>query len=94
MSQSDKWMLILWQRKDKIRGCFKNSTSSGLQRCQNKICFQRKGSSVVLEFLLYLLKGYQCYLFVPDHFLFFKECNENFNTMPEPLLYFDIAGEQ
>ena len=47
----------LWQRKGKISGCFKNSTSTVLPRCQNKVSFQRKGSSVVLKFLLNLLKG-------------------------------------
>ena len=46
----------LWQRKDKISGCFKNSTSVVLQQCQNKANFQRKGSSIVLKFLLNVLK--------------------------------------
>ena len=35
---------------------------------------QRKGSSIVLEFLLNLVKGQQYYLFILDHFLTFKNC--------------------
>ena len=47
----------LWQRKGKVSGCFKNNTSIVLQQCQNKVNFQRKGSSVVVKLLLNLLKG-------------------------------------
>ena len=47
----------LWQRRGKISGCFKNSTSVVLQECQNKVNLRRKGSSIVLRFLVILLKG-------------------------------------
>ena len=47
----------LWQRKCKVSGCFKNSTSFVLQQFQNKVSFQRNGSSVVLKFLLKSFKG-------------------------------------
>ena len=36
----------LWQRKGKIIGCFKNSTSIVLQQCQNTVNFHRNGSNV------------------------------------------------
>ena len=55
-------------RNGKISGCFKNSTSIVLQLCQNRISFQRKGSSDVLEFLLnLLLKGYHDYIVLSVH---------------------------
>ena len=47
----------LWQRKGKICGCFKNNTSIVLLQCRNKVSFQRKGPSVLLKFLLNLLKA-------------------------------------
>ena len=40
----------LLQRKGKIRGCFKNSTSSVLQNCQNHADFESKGPTVVYSF--------------------------------------------
>ena len=39
----------LWQRKAKISGCFKNSTSIVLQLRQNKVSFQRKDFGIVLK---------------------------------------------
>ena len=39
----------LGQSKGKISGCFKNSASVVFQRSQNKVSFQRNGSSVVLK---------------------------------------------
>ena len=47
----------LWQRIGKIRCCFKNSISVALRQCQSKVRFLRKGSSIVIEFFLTLLKG-------------------------------------
>ena len=35
------------QRTVKVSGCFKNSTSIVFQQSQNKVSFQRKGSSIV-----------------------------------------------
>ena len=43
--------------KGKMSDCLKNGNSVVLQQCQNKASFQRKGSTVVLNFLLNLLKG-------------------------------------
>ena len=63
-----------------------NSTSIVLQQCQNKVSFQRKGSSVVIEILLNLLKGWQCFLLIRAHLLPFETYSENFNTVPEPFL--------
>ena len=76
----------LWQRKSKIRGCLKNSTSIVLQECRNKVSFQRKSSSVVLKYFLNLSKGKQCCLFIGEHFPPFEKCSENINTMPEHFL--------
>ena len=49
----------LWQRKDKISGCFKNSTSIVLQQCQNQVSFQRKDFGIVSKFSPHFLKGRQ-----------------------------------
>ena len=50
MSESDRWLLIYGREKGKISGCFKSNISIVLQKCRNKVSFQRKGSSVVLNF--------------------------------------------
>ena len=76
----------LSQRKGKISGCFKNSTSTVNQQCQNKVNFQRNGSGVVLKFLLIILKGWQCFLFIREHILSFKKCGDNINTTAESFL--------
>ena len=77
----------LWQRNGKISGCFKNSASIVLQQQQNKISFQRKGSGVVLKFLLNLST------FCPSKSVV-KTLIGCQNPFFENLLYFDIAGEQ
>ena len=71
--------------KGKISGYFKSRTSVVLHQCQNKVSFLRKGSYVALTFLLSRLNRLQCCLFIRKHFLTFKRCSENFDTMPEPL---------
>ena len=76
----------LWQRKGKIGGCFKNRTSVVLQQCQNQVSFQRYGSGLVLKFLLLILLGLQCFLFMREHLLSFKKCGENFYTIAQSLL--------
>ena len=43
----------LRQRKGKISGCFKNSTSIVLQQCQNQVRFEKKDSGIILKFLPY-----------------------------------------
>ena len=50
----------LWRRKGNITGRSKNITSTALWQCQNKVNFQRKGSGIVLKFLLHFLKGRKC----------------------------------
>ena len=60
-----------WQ---KISGCFKHSTSIVFQQCQNKVNFQRKGSSVVSKFLLNLSKGKQRCLFIREHLKILIRC--------------------
>ena len=50
----------LWQKKEKISCCFKNSTSVVLQQCQNQLSFQRNGFGVVLKLLLIISKGWKC----------------------------------
>ena len=57
------------------------------QQYQNQVRFERYGSGVVLNFLLIVLTGWQCILFIIDHFLSFKKSGEDFNTMPEPFLW-------
>ena len=52
--------------------CFKNSTSIVLQQCQNQVSFQRKDSGIVLEVLLVILRDWQCFLFIREHFLSLK----------------------
>ena len=86
----------LWQRKGKISDRSKTGNSIVLQQWQNKVRFRRNGSSFVSKFLLNLVKGQQCFLFIRENFLPFKRCSENFNAMLEPrtVLYFDIAREQ
>ena len=37
----------LWQRKGKISGGFKNSTSVVLPQCQDKVLFQRKDTGII-----------------------------------------------
>ena len=56
------------------------------QQCQNKVCFQRNGSRVVLKFLLIFLKGLQCFLFITEHLQPVEKCNENFDMMLEPFI--------
>ena len=88
----------LLQRKGTIRGCFKNTTAVVLQQCQNQVSFQRNGSGLILKFLLTILKGGQCFLFMREHFLSFKNVVKILIRYHSPsfenLLYFDIAGEQ
>ena len=62
----------LWQRKGKVSSCFKNSTSLALLLCQNKANFQRSGSGLVLVLLLIISKSRQCFIFIKEHFLSFK----------------------
>ena len=62
-----------------------------------KISFQRKSSSIVLQFLLNLLKGEQCYLFIIGHSLPFNNVMTILIRHQNPFfvnfLSFDIAGE-
>ena len=53
------WQVIadLWQREDKINGCFKNSTSLVFQQCQNQMLFERKDSTVVFKNFSSFRKG-------------------------------------
>ena len=57
-----------------------NRTSVVLQQYKNKVSFQRNDSGIVLKFLLIILKGWQCFLFIREHF--------------PNLLELAIAGEQ
>ena len=67
-------------------GRFNNSTSVALQQCQNQASFLSNGSGVKSKLLLIILKSLQCFLFTRGHFLSFKKCGENLNTMPKPIL--------
>ena len=61
----------LWQRKVKICGCFKNSTSIVLQQCQ-KIMNSMKGLSHPKKDFTSFLKGKKLFPFIREHFLSFK----------------------
>ena len=50
----------LWQKKDKIIGCFKNGTPVVLKQCQNKVNFQRKDSGIEAKFSLNFLRSRKC----------------------------------
>ena len=63
-----------------------NSICIVVQQCQNLVSFHRNGSGVVLKSLLIISKGQQCFLFIREHFLSFKKCGENLNTILEPFL--------
>ena len=79
----------LWQRKGKINGFFKNSTSVVLQQYQNILSIQRTGSYIALKFSLPFLKGRQCSLMKRQQKLDakpLKRFNKKFNTTLEPLL--------
>ena len=39
-----------------------------------------------IRYLLIILKGWQCFLFIREHFLSFKKCGANFDTVPESFL--------
>ena len=77
MSQFDFWCLLIYGRRRQNKWLPQNSTSIVFQQCPNKVSFQRTGSSVVFKFLLNLLKGLQCSLFIREHFILFKKCSEN-----------------
>ena len=94
------WPVVadLWQIKGKTGGCFKNSTFVVLQKCQNKVSFERNGSGIVLKSLVLILKGWQCFPFITEHFLFFKVVLKSLIRCQSPffenLLYCDLAREQ
>ena len=50
----------------------------------NKVTFQRKASGVVSKFLLIILKGWKCFLYIREHFLSFKNAVRLFIRSQSP----------
>ena len=69
-----------------------------LQQCQNKVSFQRKDSGVVLQVLLIILEGWQCFYSYESTFCLLKNVVEISIRCQSPffdnLLDYDTAGEQ
>ena len=76
----------LWQRKGKISGCLKNSTSFVVQQCQNKVSFQRKDSSIVIKFSPDFQKVESALLGIENAANPIRN-SEKFTTTPKPFLW-------
>ena len=72
MSQSDKWLLIYGREKAK-KLVASNTALVILRQCQYQESFQRNIPGVILTFLLIIFKGWQCFLFIREHFLSFEK---------------------
>ena len=92
MSQSDTWLMIYGREKANLVVVSKTAFllfSSNVKSSK----FPKNCSGVVLKFLLVILKGWQCLLFIREHSLSFKKCDESLIRCQSPffenLLYLD-----